>query len=637
MVSISKPKTLVLLAPGALPSSDVLIPLNILRVRKESTYLTFQDSQHDAIRHHFNVEQAVIISVASFLAQADRGSYDLLFIPGTADVLGLDLEPLANVIRSIYGGGVGLDIISTGTARLLLAASGLLKERVVSAASLDLNEQYMTTARAWDADADVIRDVQFWTATDTPGSLKTLAILYKAARHGGISSIFPSSVARKHLGYSPRRLVDTPTDTSTPAALASGEDLAAELADLSSSDVDQASNLIFHFAIRLGLEGFTDACNSVLLTLLKALPNALESLGEPCMRSIEYMWESSGQRPSVPWNVPSLEDLDRWELEVRSSYQLPADEDREDILESIKLRITIDGDWYLTPYTLAGAITMALDAGWDDQAREWMLKLVQTASKSDMRDVWTFDIARWRPLIRLSRTGIVAQVTGRTFEQANHDAEVVRQALQSLRTSSVVALDEQRVSSQSIADLPWSTLVPMLDVLKWEQHDTLIKPPASPSAIKQAEERLGVALPEDYKQFLLVSNGIEFMPSIDAPGFQSVQELEWDNAAELGLDEFRVDLGCKTDPAEYDRLPKMGRVLVVSDPECEEQVWFVDPETVAEAIRVLRAEGRSDGVVGQPGWRAVFWASHMPDLRWLKSFRGYMEGLAQKADKAGGR
>ncbi|TFY59634.1 hypothetical protein EVJ58_g5660 [Rhodofomes roseus] len=616
MVSISKPKTLVLLAPGALPSSDVLIPLNILRVRKESTYLTFQDSQHDAIRHHFNVEQAVIISVASFLAQADRGSYDLLFIPGTADVLGLDLEPLANVIRSIYGGGVGLDIISTGTARL---SSGLLKERVVSAASLDLNEQYMTTARAWDADADVIRDVQFWTATDTPGSLKTLAILYKAARHGGISSIFPSSVARKHLGYSPRRLVDTPTDTSTPAALASGEDLAAELADLSSSDVDQASNLIFHFAIRLGLEGFTDACNSVLLTLLKALPNALESLGEPCMRSIEYMWESSGQRPSVPWNVPSLEDLDRWELEVRSSYQLPADEDREDILESIKLRITIDGDWYLTPYTLAGAITMALDAGWDDQAREWMLKLVQTASKSDMRDVWTFDIARWRPLIRLSRTGIVAQ------------------ALQSLRTSSVVALDEQRVSSQSIADLPWSTLVPMLDVLKWEQHDTLIKPPASPSAIKQAEERLGVALPEDYKQFLLVSNGIEFMPSIDAPGFQSVQELEWDNAAELGLDEFRVDLGCKTDPAEYDRLPKMGRVLVVSDPECEEQVWFVDPETVAEAIRVLRAEGRSDGVVGQPGWRAVFWASHMPDLRWLKSFRGYMEGLAQKADKAGGR
>lgn len=635
MSYLSKPKTVVLLASEALPNSDALIPLNVLQIREDSTYLTLQDSQREAVRRHFELKQAEIISVKSFLAQIGSDSYDLLFIPGTSDAADLKLESSANLIQTMYGGG--LDIIATGNARLMLAASGLLNDRIASSVSLELDEIHRKMARAWDFETDVVRDVQFWTATDTPESLRTVGILYKAARHGDISGIFPGSVSRKFLGYSSRRADDTLGVTSTPAAMTSGEDLAAEVAGLSSSDADEVANLVFHFAIRLGLEGFMDACNSVLLTLLSSFPNAIESLGDPCLRPIEFIWKSSGQRPAVPWNVPSVEELDLWDRDIRDSYKLVAEEDRDDILESIKLRIGIDDDWYLTPYTLAGAIVMALDAGRDEQARQWMLKLVQDACKSHMNDVWTFDIARWRPLVNLCRTGIVAEVSGRTAERANRDAELVKQALHSLRSTTTSAAGgiQQHASAQEIDDLPWSALVPMLEVLKWEQHATLLKPPASPSAIQEAEQRLGVVLPEDYKRFLLVSNGIEFMPSIDSPGFMSVEELQWQAAHELGLDTFRVDLGCKTDPAEYERLPKMDRVLVISDPECEEQVWYVDPETVTEAIRILKAEGRSDEVVGQPGWRAVFWVSHMPDLRWLKSFRKYMEGLARKADKAG--
>ena len=89
--------------------------------------------------------------------------------------------------------------------------------------------------------------------------------------------------------------------------------------------------------------------------------------------------------------------------------------------------------------------------------------------------------------------------------------------------------------------MPWDALVPMLDVLRWEQPDTLLRRPASNTAIADAKERLGAVLPADYKQFLLVFNGIEFMPSVDAPGFKPVEEVRWLTAEELGLDGSRVD------------------------------------------------------------------------------------------------
>lgn len=221
---------------------------------------------------------------------------------------------------------------------------------------------------------------------------------------------------------------------------------------------------------------------------------------------------------------------------------------------------------------------------------------------SDTNDFWSFNIARWRPLVSLALTGVVAEATGHSAEQAAHDAEVVKQALHSLRPASTAAREGRNDPGQYFTDMRWDRLITMLDIVKWEQHKTLLRHPASLMAVEEAEERLGIVLPADYKQFLLVSNGIEFMPSIDAPGFRPVEELQWQTAEELGLDGFRVDLGCKVDPAEYALLPEMNRLLVISD-DSEEMVWFVDPVTVEEAIQVLKTEGRTDDVVGEPGWR----------------------------------
>ncbi|KZT68606.1 hypothetical protein DAEQUDRAFT_727729 [Daedalea quercina L-15889] len=259
-----------------------------------------------------------------------------------------------------------------------------------------------------------------------------------------------------------------------------------------------------------------------------------------------------------------------------------------------------------------------------------MKTLVREILGSEQPTLWR-QLACWRNVAELAVAGsIVSEITGRTSELAEQDAELVNQVLLSFSATSATVQSRRRGAEEKIVDAPMSTLVPMLDVLKWGSHDTILRPPASSAAIQEAEKRLGIELPEDYKQFLLISNGIEFMPSINAPGFKPVEELKWQDAEELGLDGFHVDLGCKTDPAEYERLPKMGRVLVISD-DSEEQLWYVELDTVVEAIRVLKTEGRSDDVVGEPGLRVVFWANYLPDLEWLKSFRGYMEGLARKA------
>ena len=224
---------------------------------------------------------------------------------------------------------------------------------------------------------------------------------------------------------------------------------------------------------------------------------------------------------------------------------------------------------------------------------------------TELSPVW-LDVARWKDVAELAVTsGSVSGVTGRTSEMAEQDAAIVREALLSFSVTAAAVETQHRKEMEKFVRASMSSLTQMLDVLKSESHETLLKPPASLTAIHDVEERLGISLPDDYKEFLLISNGLGCMPSIHAPGFRSVGELEWQDAEDLGINDFRVDLGCKTDPAEYERLPNMNRVLVISDSNDEEMVWYVDPETAGEAIGTLRSEGRSDETVGQPGWRSV--------------------------------
>lgn len=214
--------------------------------------------------------------------------------------------------------------------------------------------------------------------------------------------------------------------------------------------------------------------------------------------------------------------------------------------------------------------------------------------------IWILELGRCRSLVDFSVSGVVAEITGHSASDAEQDAAAIRQALEAFSETSIEAEERQRSNSARFAAAAWPTLVKMLDALKLEDYEAALRPPASPSAVRAAEERLGVELPADYKEFLLITNGLEML-SIDAPALKPVEELCWETPEELGLDWMRVSLGCEVDASEEEQLPAMNRVLVLSDGG-EESMWYVEPDVVGQAAQVLKTMGRSDELVGPSGW-----------------------------------
>lgn len=215
---------------------------------------------------------------------------------------------------------------------------------------------------------------------------------------------------------------------------------------------------------------------------------------------------------------------------------------------------------------------------------------------------WIQEIRAWRKVVEFVMGGALAEILGRTPADGDRDAAVVNRSLLAFPTTSAAIEEQRRMTDRKFAAAPLPALIPMLDVLKWEQDETLLRPPASPSAIAEAETRLGVQLPDEYKQFLLLSNGLG-PTTTDMPGLRSVEELRWEDPRELGLDWFPVDLGSGIDPVHDDKLPKPKRILVVSDEVSEEMLWLVEPGDVDDAMRVLKELGKPADALGPRGWR----------------------------------
>lgn len=217
--------------------------------------------------------------------------------------------------------------------------------------------------------------------------------------------------------------------------------------------------------------------------------------------------------------------------------------------------------------------------------------------------LWTLELGRCRTLVDFSVSGVVAEITGHGASDAEQDAAAIQQALQAFSETSVEAEEQQRSNAARFSAAAWPALVKMFDTLKLEDDESALRSPASPSAIRAAEERLGVELPADYKDFLLITNGLEML-SIDAPALKPVEELCWESPEELGLDWMRVNLGCEVDTSEEERLPAMKRVLLLSDGG-EESMWYIEPDIVGQAAQILKAMGRPEEVASLSSWRCV--------------------------------
>lgn len=212
--------------------------------------------------------------------------------------------------------------------------------------------------------------------------------------------------------------------------------------------------------------------------------------------------------------------------------------------------------------------------------------------------------AKWRPLCRPILDGAIARWTGRTAEIAQEESDIVCQTLRAWHEHNQQRKTRRVAQRQTIRGLSFPQLLERLEGRKSEDQTTLRKDPASQSEIQAAEERLEIQLPEDYKAFMLVSNGLDFIPSINKPGLRPLSDLKWQSAEELGLDEFRIEPGVGLDPAEVEKMPRMGRLLMVSSEDDEEMLCLVEPLQMDAAKKGLnreRGQTEKDNTFGQWG------------------------------------
>ncbi|KAJ6562598.1 hypothetical protein B0H19DRAFT_1027418 [Mycena capillaripes] len=384
---------------------------------------------------------------------------------------------------------------------------------------------------------------------------------------------------------------------------------------------------IWDSAAQLAAQGFLDAGSSILAALAADFPKLFTSDNLGCgVWGFEFLWEVAGNRPKImPWEPPTTETLD--EMEKLHGEECPQTlEEKQHALDVIDTRIRL-GEILPWPYSLRVAAMISVELGDKERALKYLNILYRVVAGEDD---WE-RIIRCRSLAPIIIEGNLGRFMGQTAHGAQKDAEAIITAFRSWETTREPRQKAREAEARKFATLGTRELLEILEAHKTNDEETLQKPPAVAKEISEAGTRLGLTLPQDYQDFLLVSNGLNFMPSLELPALRPVEELVWEEAADLGLDDLEVTLGLKVDERESKLLPKMGRLLMISSADDEEKVWLLDPSQVENALQILKTERQLSRFSQPVGWRTVLWRHWCPDTVWYRSFRAYLEAAAKKA------
>lgn len=184
----------------------------------------------------------------------------------------------------------------------------------------------------------------------------------------------------------------------------------------------------------------------------------------------------------------------------------------------------------------------------------------------------------------LALSGVLASVWDLTHEHVEEDMAAIQ-----------TALNDRLSTGPSLAygNLHWRTLLERLsraadDAGEWyvnapARPHWLHRSPASTSAIKATETRLGLSLPASYREFLETSNGYPPYSDFTGVGLLPVEEVGWLR----DLDPLLIETYLSTDFGDVPlKLPKsllIGRLdgdscrllLVPADRAAEWECWFV--------------------------------------------------------------
>lgn len=174
----------------------------------------------------------------------------------------------------------------------------------------------------------------------------------------------------------------------------------------------------------------------------------------------------------------------------------------------------------------------------------------------------------------------MAALTPSLDDIANEDLRGWADLLRQVKATADASVEKQRAEGVDVSQ-------EVLDAYPF------CKSPASSEAVEQQETVLEITLPEDYKKFLRVTNGIGFTGAGWIPSLCGVEEMQWKQAEELGLGYLRLEsfppnvtsleetVSLTAD--EFTEAPPLERVLVISDSDEETIVFLLEPEYVRKS------------------------------------------------------
>jgi hypothetical protein len=138
---------------------------------------------------------------------------------------------------------------------------------------------------------------------------------------------------------------------------------------------------------------------------------------------------------------------------------------------------------------------------------------------------------------------------------------------------------------------------------------------ASSGDIAETENRLGLLLPEDYKSFLQISDGIRGFPHCN-PALLSVSKIDYIKKF-VAPDEFQGLCNFPTDENDPELFESyLSRAIMISEYPGEQMIWLIAPR------------GEDDA------WQAWFFAYWLPGDRRYPAFRYFMEDQLMSITKS---
>ncbi|HVX49401.1 MAG TPA: SMI1/KNR4 family protein [Chitinophagaceae bacterium] len=412
------------------------------------------------------------------------------------------------------------------------------------------------------------------------------------------------------------------------------------LKEIQSSEIETVYIHVTNKAVEWAVAGFIDTANRLLEKLWSFGTPHSGHLWVPDQGFI-VMWRLSGKKPAnVPFEehditqiekinydglflnevMKELPPLQTADPDAIKNYLIGAGQridehahkvDIEERLEHYEKQLNspgIGGYWYFQPAT-CGAILAARHG--DIKKAEHFITLWGKGYADNWANYTPAYLMRDTATAKILLTGILAPVFGITTATCKQEYDAIAQALDSrYATGRTLVYD----------NLTWKELLKKISVLAIQQQSNdfdeemleagwLGMQPAGKEDIEAAEKSLGIQLPEDYKQFLLISNGFASISSTDV-FLAQVEDIQWFRDFNPSLVDGWSETHSEYDPA-YNTPFKNS--IIIGGMHDEQQLLLVPVD---------------NGV-----WECWFFAFWIPGEDKFPSLRYYMEERLQRLEE----